>query len=78
VVFPRAIGALPRPDRGDLFFDFEGDPLYTETPAAGSAPQWGIDYLFGWVDDDEQYTPLWAHSFADERHALETFLDIVA
>jgi uncharacterized protein len=30
VVFPKAIGALPRPDRGDLFFDFEGDPLYTE------------------------------------------------
>lgn len=78
VVFPRAIGALPRPDRGDLFFDFEGDPLYTEAPSAGSAPQWGIDYLFGWVDDDEQYTPLWAHSFADERQALEDFLDFVA
>ncbi|MCT9003229.1 TM0106 family RecB-like putative nuclease [Microbacterium memoriense] len=78
VVFPRAIGALPRPDRGDLFFDFEGDPLYTETPSAGSAPQWGIDYLFGWVDTDEQYTPLWAHSFADEKQALQDFLDFVA
>ena len=30
VVAPTALGALPRPDRGDLFFDFEGDPLYTE------------------------------------------------
>ncbi|WP_292836289.1 bifunctional RecB family nuclease/DEAD/DEAH box helicase [Microbacterium sp.] len=78
VVFPRAIGALPRPDRGDLFFDFEGDPLYTETPPAGSAPQWGIDYLFGWIDLDEQYTALWAHSFAEERQALEDFLDVVA
>ncbi|MET0735315.1 MAG: DNA helicase, partial [Microbacterium sp.] len=29
VVAPTALGALPRPDHGDLFFDFEGDPLYT-------------------------------------------------
>jgi len=78
VVFPKAIGALPRPDAGDLFFDFEGDPLFTETPHPGDAPQWGIDYLFGWVDDSEQYSALWAHTFADERRALEDFLDFVA
>ncbi|MDN3497191.1 TM0106 family RecB-like putative nuclease [Planococcus sp. APC 4015] len=82
VVQPQALGALPRPDRGDLFFDFEGDPLYTEDDAPGSAgagaKQWGIDYLFGWVDDHERYTPLWAHSFDEEKRALETFLDIVA
>lgn len=78
VVFPTALGALPRPDHGDLFFDFEGDPLYTEPPAAHGAPQWGIDYLFGWVDTTEQYTPLWAHSFANEKRALETFLEFVA
>ncbi|GAA4070443.1 TM0106 family RecB-like putative nuclease [Microbacterium laevaniformans] len=77
VVFPKAIGALPRPDRGDLFFDFEGDPLYTEAADAGGA-SWGIDYLFGWVDDDEQYAALWAHSFAEEKRALEDFLDVVA
>ena len=77
VVFPKAIGALPRPDRGDIFFDFEGDPLYTETPPPGGRPQWGIDYLFGWVDDREQYSALWAHTHAEERAALETFLDIV-
>ncbi len=77
VVFPKALGALPRPDHGDLFFDFEGDPLYTETPPAGGAAQWGIDYLFGWVDTREQYTPLWAHSFAEERSALERFLAFV-
>ena len=79
VVAPTALGALPRPDHGDLFFDFEGDPLYTETPPPGreDAAEWGIDYLFGWVDDREQYTALWAHSFADEKRALESFLDIV-
>lgn len=78
VVFPKAIGALPRPDHGDIFFDFEGDPLYTETPPPGGAPQWGIDYLFGWVDDTEQYTALWAHTFGEERQAFEAFLDVVA
>ncbi|WP_127819243.1 AAA domain-containing protein, partial [Microbacterium sp. CPCC 204701] len=77
VVAPTALGALPRPDHGDLFFDFEGDPLHTEPPAPGEPTQWGIDYLFGWVDGQERYTALWAHSFADEKRALETFLDIV-
>ncbi|WP_235008092.1 TM0106 family RecB-like putative nuclease [Microbacterium timonense] len=77
VVAPQALGALPRPDHGDLFFDFEGDPLHTEPPLPGQPTQWGIDYLFGWVDTREQYTALWAHTFADEKRALETFLDIV-
>ncbi|GAA5026033.1 TM0106 family RecB-like putative nuclease [Microbacterium fluvii] len=75
VVAPKALGALPRPDRGDIFFDFEGDPLHTE---ASASPVWGLDYLFGWVDLDETYSALWAHTFADERAALETFLDLVA
>ncbi|PZU47560.1 MAG: DNA helicase [Microbacterium sp.] len=78
VVFPKAIGALPRPDNGDIFFDFEGDPLYTETPAPGANAQWGIDYLFGWVDTAEVYTALWAHTHAEERAAFEEFLDLVA
>ncbi|KAA9089805.1 TM0106 family RecB-like putative nuclease [Microbacterium radiodurans] len=73
VVLPKALGALPRPDHGDMFFDFEGDPLYTE----GAAQQWGIDYLFGWVDTREQYSALWAHSFDEERRAFERFLEIV-
>lgn len=75
VHFAAAIHALPVPNHGDIFFDFEGDPLYTE-PSDG-APSWGLDYLFGWVDEDERYTPLWAHTFAEERVALEQFLDFV-
>lgn len=76
VYHPAAIHTLPRPSRGDIFFDFEGDPLYTE-PAADGHAQWGIDYLFGWVDNEDQYTPLWAHTFADEKRALGQFLDFV-
>lgn len=73
---PEAVHMLPRPSRGDIFFDFEGDPLYTE-PAPDGHVQWGIDYLFGWVDDEDQYSALWAHTFADEKRALEQFLDFV-
>ncbi|WEK62174.1 MAG: TM0106 family RecB-like putative nuclease [Candidatus Microbacterium colombiense] len=77
VHYAAAIHTLPVPSRGDIFFDFEGDPLYTESEA-GAAAQWGIDYLFGWVDNDDQYSALWAHTFAEERRAFETFLDFVA
>ena len=69
-----SLAAIPEPDAGDLFFDFEGDPLYTE----GAATDWGLDYLFGMVDTAERFTPLWAHSFAEERVALEQFLALVA
>nr|WP_246286092.1 bifunctional RecB family nuclease/DEAD/DEAH box helicase [Microbacterium pseudoresistens] len=69
-----AIGMMPRPSRGDVFFDFEGDPLYTEP---GDDAPWGLDYLFGWVDDAEQYSALWAHTFAEEKQALLDFLAFV-
>ncbi|WP_400996907.1 TM0106 family RecB-like putative nuclease [Agromyces sp. GXQ0307] len=70
---PGALAAIPEPDAGDLFFDFEGDPLYTE----GAATDWGLDYLFGMIDVDERFTPIWAHSFAEEREALVRFLAFV-
>lgn len=76
VHYAQAIHTLPVPSHGDIFFDFEGDPLYTE-PAADGEAHWGIDYLFGWVDNADQYSALWAHTFADEKRALETFLDFV-
>lgn len=70
---PGALAAIPEPDAGDLFFDFEGDPLYTEGPAT----DWGLDYLFGMIDTAERFTPIWAHSFAEERDALLQFLAFV-
>lgn len=69
----RAIAAIPEPSPGDLFFDFEGDPLYTE----GDSGQWNLDYLWGMVDTTETYTAFWAHSFAEEREALVRFLEFV-
>lgn len=76
VHYAAAIHTLPVPSHGDIFFDFEGDPLYTE-PAPDGQAHWGIDYLFGWVDNSDQYTAFWAHDFAAEREAFERFLDFV-
>ncbi|AGW41790.1 hypothetical protein O159_17520 [Leifsonia xyli subsp. cynodontis DSM 46306] len=67
------LAVLPHPDEGDLFFDFEGDPLYTE----GTGERWGLDYLFGTVDAEARFTAFWAHDFAAERVALEEFLAYV-
>ncbi|QEO14874.1 TM0106 family RecB-like putative nuclease [Agromyces intestinalis] len=68
-----ALAAIPEPNPGDLFFDFEGDPLYTE----GDGTRWNLDYLWGMVDVHDAYTAFWAHSFAEEREALVRFLEFV-
>ncbi|MCU1558142.1 MAG: helicase, partial [Microbacteriaceae bacterium] len=71
VTTPTAFAALPEPGAGDVFFDFEGDPLYQEGPA------WGLDYLFGLVEPDETFRAFWAHDLAAERKALIDFLDYI-
>ncbi len=65
-----ALHALPAPSPGDVYFDFEGDPLYTEDDPT----RWGLDYLFGLTDAAGAFTPYWAHTFAEERAALLAFL----
>lgn len=77
VIDAAALAAIPRPDSGDLFFDFEGDPMYRE-PGDDATARWGIDYLFGMVDTEERFTPLWAHDLEAERRALLDFLALVA
>ena len=67
------LALLPEPSAGDLFFDFEGDPLYSE----GDPKSVGLEYLWGVLDAAEGFTPLWAHSSAEERIALEQFIDLV-
>ncbi|MGG7308243.1 TM0106 family RecB-like putative nuclease [Curtobacterium sp. AB451] len=69
---PRALDAIPEPDAGDVFFDFEGDPLHTE-----DGVHWGLDYLFGLVDPEARFTAFWAHTIRDERQALVDFLAFV-
>ncbi|MBU1822964.1 MAG: TM0106 family RecB-like putative nuclease, partial [Bacteroidetes bacterium] len=60
---------LPEPSKGDIFFDFEGDPF------AGTS---GLEYLFGWVlEAEDEYHRTWALNPTDERAAFESFVDRV-
>lgn len=77
VASPGGLAQLPEPDAGDIFFDFEGDPLWTD-----DGTDWGLDYLWGLVTLDgeggsERFTAFWAHDRAEEKKALEDFLDFV-
>ena len=40
------LAELPPPSPGDIFFDFEGDPLWQDS-ATGA---WGLEYLFGVIE----------------------------
>ncbi len=63
---------LPDADKGDLFFDFEGDPLWTV-----GGTQWGLEYLWGVLTITDDFYPFWAHDRASERQALVDFLTMV-
>ncbi len=77
VIEPDALAALPATDPGDVFFDFEGDPLWSDDHR-----EWGLEYLFGVVvhgsDGGTEFRPFWAHDRAAERQALLDFLAFVA
>jgi predicted RecB family nuclease len=60
---------LPDPSAGDLFFDFEGNPFWDRD---GS-----LEYLWGILDDQRRFTPLWAYDHETERAAFERFVDLV-
>ncbi|BBZ42933.1 TM0106 family RecB-like putative nuclease [Mycobacterium parmense] len=75
IVDPQPLTLLPEPDPGDLFFDFEGDPLWT-----ADGHEWGLEYLFGVLEAGPtgKFRPLWAHDRLDERRAFTDFLTLVA
>lgn len=65
----RGLGRLPPPSLGDVHFDFEGDQTWGDD---------GLEYLFGTIYTEEgelRYMPLWARSRAEEKRALETWID---
>ena len=68
----RGLARLPGPSPGDVFFDFEGDSF---------AGEGGLEYLFGYVYDDDageqQYTGLWALDREAERANFQQFVDWV-
>lgn len=55
---------LPEPQRGDLFYDIEGDPHF----------EGGLEYLHG-VWSDGQFRPFWGHDHAAKARALSELLE---
>ena len=85
VIDQDVLARMPAPSPGDIFFDFEGDPLWIEP----GDTTWGLEYLFGLIEVD-QYSPtaedpaagtrfraFWAHDRAEERQALIDFVSYV-
>ena len=72
VVDAQPLMVLPDADKGDLFFDFEGDPLWT-----ADGHEWGLEYLWGVLSITDEFHPFWAHDRAEERQALCDFLALV-
>jgi predicted RecB family nuclease len=65
----RGLARLPAPDPGDVHFDFEADQTWGDE---------GLEYLFGTVYEEggeSRYMPLWARTRAEEKQALETWID---
>ncbi len=58
---------LPAPSAGDLYLDFEGDPL--------SGDGAGLEYLAGLGDRTGRFAALWAHDAAEERRMVEHLID---
>lgn len=58
---------LPEPSDGDIYLDFEGDPLVEPS---------GLEYLFGWVFQNKYYC-IWVSNLEEEKAALEQFIDFV-
>ncbi|WP_169925981.1 TM0106 family RecB-like putative nuclease [Serinibacter salmoneus] len=75
VVAPQVLRALPEPSPGDLYFDFEGDPMWS----VSGAMEGGLEYLFGLVQEGpaEEYVAFWAHDRGQEKVALREFLAYV-
>src|SRR6185503_4668626 len=72
----RGLARLPAPDAGDVFLDFEGDP-FVSFDGDGSG---GLEYLLGYATIEkgsQRYVALWALARAAEKHALESFVDLL-
>jgi len=57
---------LPPASPGDIFFDMEGFPYYTNSD--------GLEYLFGNYTRDGEFIDFWAHDRIGEKKAFEDFV----
>ena len=68
-VLGKGFDLMPCPASGDLFYDIEGDPFYSE---AGSE---GLEYLHG-VWDGKEFAALWSHDLVEEKETLASLFDL--
>ena len=68
VINPEALANLPKPNRGDIFFDLEGFTFFHEPG--------GLEYLFGWtsVDQGEVFHHNWADDHKGEKESFAMFM----
>jgi predicted RecB family nuclease len=70
----KGFARLPKPNEGDLFFDMEGDPVYSAPDGAS------LEYLFGFSYLDTgtlRYKAIWARDRASEKKAFEDAVDFI-
>lgn len=68
----RGLACMPKPSPGDLYYDIEGDPLWSNDG--------GLEYLHGlwWRDGEaENFEAIWAHDRDEERLAVERVIDTI-
>jgi predicted RecB family nuclease len=68
---PIGFAALPAPDHGDVFLDFEGHPFWRADAE--------LFFLFGLIErspaDEWEFTAFWAHDKAEEATATRALID---
>lgn len=69
----RGLHRLPEPDKGDVYFDIEGDPFY---------PDGGLEYLLGYAyqesDGNMVYRKIWATNRSEEKNAFADFMRFIS
>lgn len=85
VIDQAVLALMPAASPGDIFFDFEGDPIWVEP----GETTWGLEYLFGLIEVDNlaptsddpaagsRFVAFWAHDRAQEKQALIDFVTYV-
>jgi uncharacterized protein len=67
----RGLNRLPEPDRGDVYFDIEGDVFYENG---------GLEYLLGYArveDETLVYKKRWSSTHIEERQAFREFMEFI-
>jgi predicted RecB family nuclease len=68
----RGLHRLPQPNKGDIYFDIEGDPFY---------PDGGLEYLLGYACNNKDGNPVyekhWATTRKEEKEAFRKFMTFV-